>query len=235
MPAPTWVALDGDDTLWHSEVGFQAVEAEYRNILGAYVEHETISPALLTQEVANLEVFGYGVKAMTLSMIETAIEITDGTVSNADIARIVELGRWLLCHPVELLDGVSAVVPELATQYQLLLITKGDLLHQERKVAESGLAPHFVAIEIVSEKDPARYAGVLSQHGIAANEFVMVGNSLRSDVAPVLELGGRAVHIPHGVTWAAEHVSASDEAALSAAVPVLASMHMLPAALSALA
>jgi putative hydrolase of the HAD superfamily len=161
---------------------------------------------LFATEMRNLPLYGYGVKGFMLSCVETAIALTQGRVTAGEIDEILATGREMLAHPVELLAGVAEVVPALARDYRLLLITKGDLQHQERKVAESGLAAHFHAIEILSEKDGPAYARVLQRHGVALEEFAMVGNSLKSDILPVLQLGGAGVHIPYHLTWQHEHV-----------------------------
>ena len=174
-------------------------------------------------ERANLEHFGYGVKSFTLSMIETAAAVLPDGVPSPLVREIVALGKDLLARPVELIDGVAEVVEELARTHRLLLITKGDLLHQERKIEESGLARHFEELEIVSEKDEATYSRILRQHRVTPESFVMVGNSVKSDVLPVLAIGGRAVHIPYQYLWQHEH------AEHDGGVPELASIRELPA------
>ena len=216
------VGLDGDDTLWHSEVAFQAVEQRFRELLSGHVDIGAVSDRLLATERANLERFGYGVKSFVLSMIETAIDITEGRFTAHEIGEVIDLGKWLLDHPIELLPDVSVTLPRLAARYRLLLVTKGDLMHQEAKVAASGLADHFAAVEIVSEKDGATYRRVLDRHGVSPGQFVMVGNSLRSDVVPVVDIGGRAVHLPHEHLWAAEGVDDAIE------VPTLSRLGELP-------
>lgn len=201
------VGFDADDTLWKSEDYYRAAEAECRQIVGGYVDLADLGDRLYEVEKRNLAVFGYGAKGMVLSMVEAAIEITAGRIDAADIHRIVSLGRDLLLHPVEVLPGIPAAVDAVATLYPVVLITKGDLFHQEAKVQASGLAQRFQRIEIVSEKDADTYARLLREFGIRPDEFVMVGNSLRSDIAPVLALGGAGVHVPYHVTWVheAEH------------------------------
>ena len=200
------VGLDGDDTLWHNEPIFADVEARLRDLIHTYVGGVDVDARLVERERDNLELFGYGVKAFTLSMIETAIELTRGGITGDDVHRIIGWGKWMLAHPVELLDGVAEVVPELAETYRLVLITKGDLFNQETKVASSGLADHFEAVEIVSEKDEATYQRILDRHEIDPATFVMAGNSVRSDILPVIGVGGRAVHIAYDLVWALEHV-----------------------------
>lgn len=197
------VGFDGDDTLWHSEGYYQAAYADFEAIVGEYVDLRELGlrQRLLTVERANLALFGYGAKGMALSMLEAAIRVTEARISARDLHRVVELGKQVLRHPVELLEGVREAVAAVAADYRLVLVTKGDLFHQERKVALSGMSDLFSRIEIVSEKDPATYAAVLARSGVTADEFVMVGNSLRSDIAPVLALGARAIHIPYPLLW----------------------------------
>ncbi|MBB5015379.1 HAD family hydrolase [Rehaibacterium terrae] len=200
------VGFDGDDTLWHSEGYYQAAGEAFRTLLSRYVDLDEahINDVLLSAERRNLKLFGYGAKGMTLSMIETAIEVTAERISAADIHRIVALGKEVLAHPVELLPGIRTAVESVAVRWPVVLITKGDLFHQEAKIASSGLADVFTRIEIVSEKNPECYARVLRECGAGAEGFVMVGNSLRSDIEPVVRLGGWGVHMPYHVTWAHE-------------------------------
>ena len=205
MTLPT-IAFDGDDTLWHNETLFAGTQQHLRDILAAHVPAETIDRTLLARERANLALFGYGVKGFTLSMIETAIEVSDATVTAAEIQRLIELGKAMLSSPVNPIDGVDAVVERLKRRgHRLMVITKGDLFDQESKIARSGLADLFDAVEIVSEKDEATYRAILDRHEIVPADFVMVGNSIRSDILPVLALGGHAIHVPYAITWAIEH------------------------------
>ena len=205
MTLPT-IAFDGDDTLWHNETLFAGTQQHLRDILAVHVPAETIDRTLLARERANLALFGYGVKGFTLSMIETAIEVSDATVTAAEIQRLIELGKAMLSSPVNPIDGVDAVVESLKRRgHRLMVITKGDLFDQESKIARSGLADLFDAVEIVSEKDEATYRAILDRHEIAPADFVMVGNSIRSDILPVLALGGHAIHVPYAITWAIEH------------------------------
>lgn len=212
------VGFDGDDTLWKSEDYYRLAEQQFEQILGHYIDLHDAGTLrhLLAVERRNLAVFGYGVKGMTLSMIEAAIELTDARISARHLQQVVEIGRATLQHPVELIDGVREAVAEIAADFPVVLITKGDLFHQESKIERSGLADLFPRIEIVSEKDPATYARVLAEFDLPADRFVMVGNSLRSDAEPVLALGGWAIHVPYEVTWAheAEHGVAADAARL---------------------
>jgi putative hydrolase of the HAD superfamily len=200
------VGFDGDDTLWHSEGYYQAAHAEFERILGAYVDlaDARVHERLLATERRNLHIFGYGAKGMTLSMLETAIELSAERISAADLHRILHLGKNVLEHPVELLPGIRAAVEQVAARHRVVLITKGDLFHQEAKIAASGLADLFTRIEIVSEKHPAAYSRVLKECGSQARHFAMVGNSLRSDIEPVVALGGWGVYLPYHVTWAHE-------------------------------
>ena len=176
------------------------------------LDDEQVAATMLATERRDLQWFGYGAKGMALSMVETAIAVSDSRISAADIHRLVELGKSVLQHPVELLPGIRAAVEAVAADYRLVLITKGDLFHQEKKVAQSGLADLFRRIEIVSEKNAVTYQRVLAEFELPPAQFAMVGNSLRSDIEPVLRLGGWAVHMPYHVTWAHEQESGLGEA-----------------------
>jgi putative hydrolase of the HAD superfamily len=203
------IAFDGDDTLWHSESHFVDAHERYCALIAPYVngDAELLDEKVIATERNNLSVYGYGVKAFTLSLIETAIEVTGGQVTSREISAILDLGKGLLNHPVELLDGVDDVVEQLSRAgRRLILVTKGDLFHQEAKLAGSGLADKFSQVEIVSEKDVATYRRIIASTGVAPERFLMIGNSVRSDVLPVVELGGRAVHLPYTYTWAHEEV-----------------------------
>jgi len=199
------IAFDADDTLWHNENIFENMQERYRSLLARYHPAATVDRALLATEKRNVGLYGYGVKGFTLSAVETAIELSAGNVSAEEIKTILDLGRNMLAHPVELLDGVADTLAALAGSHRLLVITKGDLRDQERKLAKSGLAAHFQHVEIVSEKDESTYAAILRRHGIAPAEFLMVGNSVKSDILPVLALGGAGVHVPYHLTWALDH------------------------------
>ena len=201
------IAFDGDDTLWHNESLFSMTQDRFRALLANHLqgaEPADIDRRLLQAERENLRVYGYGIKGFVLSMIETAVDLTDGRIGGRDIQSLVEFGKAMLDHPVDLLDGVQEVVEGLSGRYRLMLVTKGDLFDQESKIARSGLAERFDAIEIVSEKDPATYRRLLDRHGVDPARFVMVGNSVRSDILPVLAVGSHAVHVPYHVTWAHE-------------------------------
>jgi putative hydrolase of the HAD superfamily len=222
------VGFDADDTLWHSEGYFRAAHDAFERIVGNYIDlaDSRLHERLLEVEQRNIKLFGYGAKGMTLSMIEAAVALTHERISATDIHRIVQLGKQVLCHPVELLPGVREAVEAVAARWPLVLITKGDLFHQEAKIAACGLADLFPRVEIVSEKDTASYARVLAECGVAAQHFVMVGNSLRSDIAPVLALGGWGVHVPYHVTWA--HELEADVAADAPRLAVVASAAEVP-------
>ena len=198
------VGFDADDTLWRSQDYFDEAQADFERIVATYVDLDDVAHRLYAVEKRNLALFGYGVKGMVLSMVEAAVEITEERISAGDLHRIVGLGKDLLRHPVEVLDGVREAVEAIAADFPVVLITKGDLFHQEAKVRDSGMADLFRRIEIVSEKDAATYARLFEEFGIAPQRFLMVGNSLRSDIAPVLELGGWGVHVPYHTTWAHE-------------------------------
>jgi len=200
------VGFDGDDTLWHSETRFHVTQGEFRDLLRRHVPDADIGVRLAEKEMQNLAIYGYGVKSFTLSMLETAIELTQARIPAADLDVILGWGKRMLTQPTELLDGVEETLRTVAESHDLLLITKGDLFDQESKLARSGLGDLFVGVEILSEKDADTYGSVFKRRGIEPKEFVMVGNSLRSDVVPVVELGGRAVHIPYQVTWEHEQV-----------------------------
>lgn len=200
------IGFDADDTLWHNETIFEATHERYRALLAHYHPAEIVDRTLFATEMRNLDLYGYGVKGFTLSAIETAIQLTDGKIRAEEIQQLIELGREMLAHPVVLLDGVAETLAMLAPKHRLLVITKGDLRDQERKLLKSGLAPHFEHVEIVSEKNEATYAAILRRHAIPAERFLMVGNSLKSDILPVLALGGAGAYVPYHLTWAAERV-----------------------------
>jgi putative hydrolase of the HAD superfamily len=226
------VGFDADDTLWRSEDYFEAAQAEFERIVGNYValDEARARERLYSVENGNLAIFGYGVKGMALSMLEAAIAITAKRISAADLHRIVELAKEMLRHPVELLPGVREAVEAVAAEHDIVMITKGDLFHQEAKVRESGLADLFRRIEIVSEKDAPTYARVLAEFDVAPRKFAMIGNSLRSDIAPVLALGGWGVHVPYHATWAHEREVDIDAGAAARLVTVACATE-LPAAI----
>lgn len=195
------VGFDADDTLWRSQDFFDDAQAQFERIISHYVDLDDVGKRLYQYESRNIAFYGYGVKGMALSMLEAAVDITDARIKAADIKRIVGIAKQLLRHPVEVLDDVREAVAAIAAKYPVVLITKGDLFHQEAKVQQSGLSDLFRRIEVVSEKDPATYKRLLNEFEISAPQFLMVGNSLRSDIQPVLELGGWGVHVPYHLTW----------------------------------
>lgn len=199
----TVIAFDGDDTLWHNESIFSVTQERFRSLMRPY-QSDQLDERLFAIETRNLRLFGYGVKGFILSMVETAIEVSNGRISAEEIQNIIDVGKAMLDHPVEPLEGVRETVEALRTRYRLMVITKGDLFDQESKLARSGLADLFWRVEIVSEKDEQTYRRILHDAEINADEFMMVGNSIRSDILPVVALGARAVHVPYTLTWAHE-------------------------------
>lgn len=199
------VGLDADDTLWHNERFFRLTQARFAALLADHADADHLQERLLEAERRNLGRYGFGIKGFVLSMIETAIEVTGGRVPSSAIAELIRAGQEMLSHPIELLPGVRETVAALAARCPVILITKGDLLDQERKLAQSGLGDFFTAVEIVSHKTPAIYAQIFDRHGKGAGLGLMAGNSLRSDVLPMIAAGGWGVHVPHDLTWALEH------------------------------
>lgn len=200
------IAFDADDTLWHNEAYFQETEKKFCVLLENYLPQHTVARELLQTEIKNISLYGYGIKAFILSMIETAIRITDKSIPSEAIETIIGYGQELLNKPVDLMDGVEDVLQQLKGKYRLVMATKGDLLDQERKLKKSGLDHYFHHIEIMSEKKEDDFRKLIKHLDIQPNEFAMVGNSLKSDVIPVLNLGGHGFHIPYHVTWAHERV-----------------------------
>jgi putative hydrolase of the HAD superfamily len=203
--ALTTIGFDADDTLWQNEQFFRLTEARFVALLGEHGEAAEISGRLLDAERRNLAFYGFGIKGFVLSMIESAIEITRGQVPTSAIGEILAWGREMLEHPVETLPLVRETLQALAADYKLVLITKGDLFDQERKLAASGLGELFEAVEIVSDKTAETYRRIFARHGHGPERAMMVGNSLKSDILPALEAGAWAVHVPHELTWALEH------------------------------
>lgn len=205
------IAFDADDTLWHNEGLFSMTQDRFKQLLARYHTHEWIDQRLFATEMRNLAYFGYGIKGFTLSMIETAIELTEGQIRGNEIQVIIDFAKEMLTAPVDLLDHVQEVIERLAKQYPLMIITKGDLFDQQSKIARSGLASHFTYVEVVTEKTPETFAAILKKHNIAPERFLMVGNSLKSDIVPVVAIGGRAVYIPYHLTWMHETVTQPSE------------------------
>ncbi|MDH4057788.1 MAG: HAD family hydrolase [Cyclobacteriaceae bacterium] len=205
------LAFDADDTLWHNEVFFQEMEKRFSTLLENYLPQHTVARELLQTEIKNISLYGYGIKAFMLSMIETAIRITDNQVTSADIEKIIGFGQELLNKPVQLIDGVENVLKKFNGNYKVVMATKGDLLDQERKLKKSGLERYFHHIEIMSEKKEEDFKRLIRHLDVTPEEFAMIGNSLKSDILPVLALGGYGFHIPYHVTWSHERVEASVE------------------------
>ncbi len=220
------IGFDADDTLWHNERLYENAQARFKQLLMQYHDGDWIDAHLYQTEMKNLKHFGYGIKSFALSMIESAVELTEGRISGDDIQVIIQTAHDMLTADVELLPHVADVIPLLACRYPLMVITKGDLLDQESKMARSGLAGYFRHMEVVSDKTEQHYARLLHQHDILPERFLMVGNSLRSDILPVLALGGMAVHVPHALTWAHEN---ADLPAGSAEFYELEHLGLLPA------
>ncbi len=200
------IAFDADDTLWHNEAFFRETEEKFYALLENYLPRHTVARELLKTEIDNIELYGYGIKAFMLSMIETAIRVTDRKIPNEAIEKIIDYGREHLQKPVILLDGVEKVLQQLKGRYRLVMATKGDLLDQERKLKKSGLEHYFHHIEIMSEKKEDDFRKLIKHLDIPPAEFAMVGNSLKSDVLPVLNLGGHGYHVPYQITWEHERV-----------------------------
>lgn len=201
------IAFDADDTLWVNEPYFRESEMEFCNLLKNGMSIEELTEELFATEIGNIPLYGYGTKAFVLSMIETSLKITKGNVSSEKIQAIISLGKQQMNKPIELLDGVVEVLENLQGKYKLIVATKGDLLDQERKLKKSGLLKYFHHIEVMSDKKEDDYKKLIQHLDIDANEFLMVGNSLKSDILPVLNLGGKAVHVPFHTTWVHELVS----------------------------
>jgi len=194
------IAFDADDTLWHNESIFTMTQEKFREIFSSHGP-EVVDQTLSSTQIKNLKIFGYGIKGFIISMVETSVELTNGEIKGNEIQKIIDFGREMLTNPIELLPHVQEVIEDLSRKYRLLLITKGDLIDQETKIARSGLAKFFTGVEIVSEKNSETYGKILSRHDIAASSFIMIGNSMRSDIVPVVQIGGHAVHIPYYTTW----------------------------------
>ncbi|HWZ14786.1 MAG TPA: HAD family hydrolase [Mucilaginibacter sp.] len=205
------IAFDADDTLWVNEPYFRQTEEQFFELLGEFSSKHSLQTELLKTEIENLPLYGYGIKGFMLSMIETAMKITNNTLSADIVKRILELGKQMLDQPIELLDGIEDVLIDLKDKYRLVVATKGDLLDQERKLKKSGISHYFHHIEIMSEKDTANYLKLIRHLDIQPHEFMMVGNSVKSDVLPVLDAGGYAIHVPYHITWAHEHIEESVE------------------------
>lgn len=231
MSALSVIGFDADDTLWQNEQFFRLSEEQFAALLVDYAEPGQLGSRLLEAERRNLSIYGFGIKGFVLSMIETALEVTEGRAPGHVIAKIVEIGREMLTHPVHLLPGAQETLEALKGRHSLVLITKGDLFDQERKIALSGLAEYFDAIEIVSDKSPATYRRIFEPHDGLPGRALMVGNSLKSDVVPAIEAGAWAVFVPHPLTWVLEHV---DEPAESPRYRKIETLLELPALIDTL-
>ncbi len=230
------VALDADDTLWHNEPNFTTTRDRLGALLGKYGLGPDIADRLYDTERRNLAHFGYGVKGFVLSMIETSVQLTGGRLEGADVSTIIDWGRAMLASPIELLEGVQDAVETLAASVPLILVTKGDLLDQETKLARSGLGQHFQGIEIVSEKNRRAYERVMTRYAVAPDRFLMAGNSLKSDILPALDAGAHAVLVPYEVEWVHERVTPAARASLDGArYHEIAHLKELPAVLERLA
>lgn len=237
MDPITTVAFDADDTLWHNERFFRLTQDHFAALLADYAPPDHLAERLIAAERRNIGHYGFGIKGFVLSMIETAIEVTEGRVPGRVIGELIGAGQEMLRHPIELLPHADQAVRALAGHYRLLLITKGDLLDQERKLAQSGLGEAFDGVEIVSHKTPEIYAAIFARHGGGPEQAMMIGNSLKSDVLPVLAVGGWGVHVPHDLTWALEaeaaphgHARFRELADLGGLGPLLDALRATPAA-----
>jgi len=227
------IAFDADDTLWHNERLYERTQAGLADLLAPYgIGSKALDERLLLTESRNIGLFGYGIKSFTLSMIEAAVDLTGGTVSGKDVLAILFLAKAQLNAPVELLDHVTETISKLAPHHRMMIITKGDLLDQEAKLTRSGLGEFFKDIEVVSDKTVESYARLFKNHGLEPEHVLMVGDSLRSDILPVLELGGTAVYIPYQVTW--QHEVAETPAAGTLRFHQLSRLSELPALLEQL-
>jgi putative hydrolase of the HAD superfamily len=204
----TTIGFDADDTLWQNEQFFRITQERFSDLLRDYADPDHLADLLLSAERRNIGQYGFGIKGFMLSMIETAIEVTEDRIPAAVIREIIEAGQDMLQHPIELLPHARRAVESVAGRFRVVLITKGDLLDQERKLAQSGLGDLFDGVEIVSNKTPEVYRTVFARHGDGADRAMMVGNSMKSDVVPAIEAGGWGVYVPHGMVWALEHAEA---------------------------
>lgn len=224
----TTVGFDADDTLWQNERFFQLTQDRFADLLADHAERDHLAERLLAAERRNIGQYGFGIKGFVLSMIETALEVTENRVPGEVIAQLIAAGQEMLSHPIELLPHAQMAVERAADTHQVVLITKGDLLDQERKLAQSGLGDLFHGVEIVSDKTPAVYAEIFARRGAGAERGLMVGNSMKSDVVPMIDAGGWGIYVPGSLTWALEHAEAPSDAAkyrqiddLSGLVPIL--------------
>lgn len=220
------IAFDGDDTLWHNESLYALTQEKFAALLAPYHDAAWVDQKLYETEMRNLQLYGYGLKAFTLSMIETAIELTEGRIRGYEIQQIIDATKAMRQAKIALLPGVETTIKALAGQYRLMLITKGDLLDQEAKIAGSGLGNYFDDVEIVSDKTAVTYQTILAKYQIQPEHFLMVGNSLKSDVLPVVEMGGVGVYIPYHITW--EHETVEQKKGETAVYDTLSHINQLP-------
>lgn len=204
------VGFDADDTLWVNETYFRDAEHQFAKLLSGYETENKIDQELFKMEMNNLDIYGYGIKGFMLSMIESALDLSNGRVDSVTLGKILNLGKSMITHPVELLEGVEKVLKTLSGEYRLILLTKGDLLDQERKLEKSGLSDYFHHIEVLSDKKEDNYRNLLEHLEIPVEEFLMIGNSLKSDVLPIINIGAHAIHVPFHTTWAHEMVKDED-------------------------
>ncbi|MEW2923054.1 MULTISPECIES: HAD family hydrolase [Flavobacteriaceae] len=205
------IGFDADDTLWVNETYFRETEERFADLLEGYETKNKVDQELFKKEMDNLEIYGYGIKGFMLSMIESALELSNNRVPQETISEILKLGKDMISHPVELLDGVEEVLSALVDKYRLIVLTKGDLLDQERKLEKSGLSKYFHHVEVLSDKKESNYSNLLEHLNIQVDQFLMIGNSLKSDVLPILNIGAKAVHVPFHTTWAHEMVSETEQ------------------------
>jgi putative hydrolase of the HAD superfamily len=206
----TVIGFDADDTLWVNETYFRKAEEKFASLLDSYETKNTIDQELFKMEIKNLELYGYGIKGFVLSMIESALELSNNKVSHETLNKILDIGKEMISHPVELLDGVEEVLKELSKKYRLIVLTKGDLLDQERKLKRSNLLHYFHHVEVLSDKKEQNYQNLLDHLEIKVDEFLMVGNSLKSDVLPLINIGAKAIHVPFHTTWQHEEANENE-------------------------
>lgn len=205
------IGFDADDTLWVNETYFRETEERFAELMEGYETKNKVDQELFKMEMKNLQLYGYGVKGFVLSMIESALDLSNGKVPQETISEILNLGKRMISHPVELLDGVEEVLSRLVNKYRLIVLTKGDLLDQERKLERSGISKYFHHVEVLSDKKESNYSNLLEHLEVNVDEFLMIGNSLKSDVLPILNIGGSAVHVPFHTTWAHEMIADSEQ------------------------
>lgn len=203
---PKTIAFDADDTLWHNEPYFDEAQAKFAMLFEEYASHQEVLQLILSHQVKNLPLYGFGIKAFTLSMIESALEVTNAKIDGNGIEKIIQIGKELLQKPVELLPEVETILEKLKGKYKLIVATKGDLKDQHRKLHDSGIGHYFHHIEVMSDKKEIDYQKMLQRLDCKPEEFLMIGNSLKSDVLPVLNIGGHAIHVPYHTTWEYEKI-----------------------------